>query len=62
VRKRRLAIICRISRCYPAQAVSLMNDLGFKEILQSLKAENGFGFPLTTEEVSIINELLYYLR
>jgi hypothetical protein len=39
-----------------------MNDLGFKEILQLLKAENGFGFPLTAEEVTIINELLYYLR
>lgn len=56
-------MICRIARAFKASAVTLIKDLGFEEILQSMKIEaTSLAPPLTKDEVKIIEELLFYLK
>jgi hypothetical protein len=60
VRKRRLAIICRIARTFSSSVGSLMNDLGFADILQILKSDESLRPPILPEEKEILGELLHY--
>ncbi len=60
VRKRRLSIACRICRTYSSTAGPLMNDLGFSDTLQILKADQDIKPSVTKEEMVMINELLHY--
>jgi len=60
VRKRRLAIACRIGRTFGNAASSLMNDLGFSDGLQVLKSDADIKPEVSTDEKAMIGELLHY--
>lgn len=60
VRKRRLAIICRILRSYKSIASDLLQDLGYDNFLYSLSSIANPA--LTTDEADILTEILYYLK
>lgn len=60
VRKRRLAIACRIGRTFGVAASTLMNDLNFSDGLQLLKNDTDIRPEVSSEETAMIGELLYY--
>lgn len=62
VRKRRLAVICRVTRAFPSLAASLIRELGFGEVLDAMKATaQTLSPPLTSEELAIVDELRCHL-
>jgi len=60
VRKRRLAIACRIVRTFGQAASTLMNDLGFGDGLQILKSDTDIRPEVSSDEKAMLGELLHY--
>ncbi len=60
VRKRRLAVVCRIFRAYGAMASDFVMDLGFSDLLEILRCHttDGETKKLTADEAAIVNELV----
>lgn len=61
VRRRRLAIICRIFRAYGRPAVDLAVDLGFEDQLRIMYGDSSFQPALTKEEREILAEINHAL-
>lgn len=57
VRRRRLAVICRILRAYGQAAVKLVTDLGFHDQFLTLYRDKGIQPPVAKEEREILAEI-----
>ncbi len=60
VRKRKLATSCRIARAFNGSFSTLVNDLGFADVLQILHTDQDIKPVISNDEREILNELLYY--
>lgn len=61
VRRRRLAVICRIFRAYGSVALQLVSDLGFQDQLTILHSDRDITPPVTKEEKEILAEINHAL-
>lgn len=61
VRRRRLAVICRIFRAYGPVALQLAADLGFQDQLTILHSDKDIKPPVTKEEREILAEINHAL-
>lgn len=63
IRYRLLAVVCRIVRVYGKKATSLIDDLGYGDMIEYLR-QGGAAVkpPLTAAEAAVVHELAYYLR
>lgn len=62
VRSRRLSIACRIARSYATSAGSLLQDLGFGDVLESMLVSSDVKPVLVEDEKDMLRELVYYCR
>jgi hypothetical protein len=60
VRQRKLAVVCRMIRAYQKLATDFIEDLGFTESFQILQQDQSIQPPLSRDERTIVNEIMYY--
>lgn len=61
VRKRKLSTACRIARAFRASFSTLVNDLGFADVLQILHGDKDIKPQVSPEELEILEEVLHYV-
>lgn len=57
VRRRRLSIVCRITRAYGEVAAGLIRDLGLAELFEGLSSQQQQGAALTAPERDMVDEI-----